>query len=134
MSRFMKWAAACGLGLSALSFSTGISSSAAKADDVRLMVKPAVVQTTTDQVTVPVQQVGWRRGWGPGYGVSVYRGPGVGVYVGQPRVWGPAYYPRRVYGGYYGAYPYGYGYGYAAPGYVYPNYGYNYAPAYGYYW
>lgn len=95
----------------------------AKADDAKLTVKPAVIQTTTNQPSnVTVQPVRWYRG-------GFYGGPGVGVYVG------PRFYGRGFYGGYA---PYGYGYGYGYPaygyGYGYPAYGYGYAPYYGGYY
>ncbi len=138
MSQSTKWAAMCAAGMALAGF--GMTSSPAKADP-GLVVKPAVIQTTGQTVSVPVQEVGWRGGGWRGGGIGVYRGgwvrPGVGVYVGRPRYYGPAY------GGYYGRYrPYrygyvvpGYGYGYAAPaygyGYSYPAYGYG---GYGYTW
>jgi hypothetical protein len=133
MSQSMKWAAMCAAGMAMAGL--GLTSSSAKADQP-LVVKPAVVQTTGQSVSVPVQEVGWRYGGGGYYRggprVGVY-GPGGGVYVGRP------YYAPRYYGGYYGGYgyrPYGYNYGYStgyapAYGYSYPAYGYSY-PAYGY--
>lgn len=138
MSQSMKWAAMCAAGMAMAGL--GLTSSTAKADPP-LVVKPAVVQTTGQPVSVPVQEVGWRSGWGGGYyrggpRVGVY-GPGVGISVGRP------YYGPRYYGGNYGGYGYrpyrynyGYNYGYApAYGYGYstPAYGYGYSyPAYGY--
>lgn len=125
-----------GLGAAMLGAALALTPNKASADDIRTVIRPAVVQTTSDQpVSVNVQPVGWRRGWGPGVGVGVYRGPwgGARVYVG-PR-YGAYYRPYRPY--YYGygySYP-AYGYGYAYPGYgygyTYPGYTYGYAP-YGY--
>ena len=132
MSQSTKWAAMCAAGMALAGF--GMTSSPAKADP-GLVVKPAVIQTTGQTVSVPVHEVGSRGGGRRGGGIAVR--PGVGVYVGRPRYYGPAY------GGYYGRYrPYrygyvvpGYGYGYAAPaygyGYSYPAYGYG---GYGYTW
>jgi hypothetical protein len=95
----------------------------ASADDARLTVTPAVLQTgdsTSPQASI--QQVRWGRGgWGRGWGG--YRGYGRGYGWGGYRGWGY----RGYYRPYVGVYPYGYGYGYG-----YPGYGYGYGPGYGY--
>jgi len=114
MSQLMKWVTACGIGLASAGIGMTVLPSKAAADDVGVVVRPAV-QTTVDQTLVPVQQVTWRNGWGPRARVW---GPGVGVYVGP-----------RYYGGYYGPYR-AYRYGYAYPAY---GYGPAYGPAYGWY-
>lgn len=130
MSRPMKWIVASAIGVATLGYSMGISPTPAAADDARLTVRPAVIQTTGVQ-QVSVQPVNWRNGWGrPAVGVGVYGGGwGPSVYVG-PRVapryyYGPRYYPPRYYGGYYQPYP--------VYGNAYPGYGVAY-PGYGYYW
>ena len=130
MSQTTKWAAMCAAGIALAGF--GLNTTQVKADP-GLVVRPAVIQTTSPTSTVPVQEVGWRGGWRGG-GIGVYRGgwarPGVGIYVGRPRYVAP-----RYYGGYYGGYRPNRNYGYAYPGYGYgyatPAYGYSY-PAYGY--
>lgn len=121
MSHLKNWAAACAIGLVGVGVSLGMPARAT-ADDSRLVVTPAVVQTTDPSTAVTVQPVAWRRGWGPGVGVGVYRGgwgPGAGVYVAPRPYYGPRYYAAPYYGGYYRPYR-----AYAYPGY---------AP-YGYYW
>lgn len=112
MTAMRKWISACVLGIAGTGLFAGAST--AKADDLRLNVRPAIIQTT-NQVSVPVQQTRWRGGF----------------YGGGYRGYGGYYAPR--YGGYYGGYrpyyrPYSYGYSYGYPAY---GYGYSY-PAYGY--
>jgi hypothetical protein len=129
MSRTWKWVVASLMSTATLGLSTTLLPGQAVADDSRLVIKPAIVQSNgQNQSSVDVQQV-HRRVWvRPRAGVVVGPRRGVGVYVAPryvPRVYARPVYPRQNFG--YQTYP---GYGYTYPNYGY-GYGYGYTPYYG---
>ena len=116
MSR-SKLAVLCGIAVLAC----GSAPVTSHADDIRIRVSPAVLQTRGATSGATVQTVNWRHG-----GYYGHRGYGGGnrYYGGYNRGYGYGY--GRGYGGYYGGYynrPHYGGYGYRYPRYSYPYYG-----------